>query len=250
LSPACQGNALPESELKAFQDEVCMLARLRHPNVCLFLAACLEPKSRAIVTELLMRGSLWDMLRTPQSELFAGFKGPTFWPSWAMRKVLEGTCRGLIYLHSHSPPIIHRDLKSANLLLDESFNVKICDFGLARLRNLNTAMTANVGTLHWMAPEVVSGAHYTESADIYSLGIIAWEILTGQCPYECEGLSQIDIAISVVKQGRRPALPGPPICLPQQAQLITDCWAQDPNKRPSSVSVLSGLALAFPFWDG
>jgi serine/threonine protein kinase len=61
--------------------------------------------------------------------------------------VLDGTCKGLAYLHSNCPPIVHRDLKSANLLLDDSFNVKICDFGLAKLRDMNSIMTAQVGTL-------------------------------------------------------------------------------------------------------
>lgn len=95
------------------------------------------------------------------------------WPSWAIRKVLDGTCKGLIYLHSNTPsPIIHRDLKSANILLDDSFNVKICDFGLARLRDFSVQMTANVGTVQWMAPEVLLGKSYAESADIYSLGMV------------------------------------------------------------------------------
>ena len=80
-------------------------------------------------------------------------------------------------MHSNTPaPIIHRDLKSANILLDDSFNVKICDFGLARLRDFSVQMTANVGTVQWMAPEVLLGSHYDQSADIYSLGMVCFII--------------------------------------------------------------------------
>jgi hypothetical protein len=179
LSSTC-GSHSNEDDLRAFNDEVQMLAHLRHPNICLFLGASLKPPNRFIVTELISRGSLWDALRKPNifnvsprpsSALLADqtqtqgqqtrSHDSFHWPWWAIRRVLDGTCRGLVYLHSHDPPIIHRDLKSANLLLDDSFHVKvcalfvptlsasqICDFGLARLRDMsaNYAMTANVGT--------------------------------------------------------------------------------------------------------
>jgi hypothetical protein len=120
-----------DEAIHTFADEVGMLAHLRHPNICLFLGACLTPPNRILVTELVSRGSLWDALRTPN--IFDSFQPPIggvspepfFWPWWAIQRVLDGTCRGLVYLHSNSPPIIHRDLKSANLLLDDSFHVKV-----------------------------------------------------------------------------------------------------------------------------
>ena len=148
LSGALQKENMPTAELKAFIDEVQMLAHLRHPNICLFMGVCIDPPNRSIVTELVSRGSLWDVLRTPN--IFDG-SDSQHWPMWAIAKVMDGTCKGLIYLHSNKPqPIIHRDLKSANILLDDSFNVKICDFGLARLRDFSTQMTANVGTVQVM----------------------------------------------------------------------------------------------------
>lgn len=250
LSAVCQKN-LPDSELTAFEDEVSMLARLRHPNICLYMGACLDPPNRAIVTELVSRGSLWEVLRTPN--LFMGYpeieRSPSFprgkgsfWPPWVVRRVLDDTCRGLTYLHSHSPPIIHRDLKSANLLLDDSFHVKICDFGLARLRDLNCTMTANVGTVQWMAPEVLLGQVYTESADLFSVAVVAWELFTGQCPYE--GMNHLEVAIAVTQKGVRLQLPSK--CTPMQSQLLTRCWSQEPSDRPTASQTLRELETAFP----
>mmetsp|Transcript_6072 Transcript_6072/g.10240 ORF Transcript_6072/g.10240 Transcript_6072/m.10240 type:complete len:573 (-) Transcript_6072:87-1805(-) len=231
-------NAEQAALLTAFEEEVSMLAQLRHPNICLFLGVCLEPPHRAIVTELVSRGSLWDCLRV--KGLFQQKELP--WPVGIMRRVLEGTCRGLVYLHRHSPPIIHRDLKSANLLLDETFNVKICDFGLARLRDYNTVLTANVGTIHWMAPEVLTGNLYNESADIYSMGIVIWEMFTGLCPYD--SMKQVEVALSVVQKGLRPVIPT--TCTTAQANIIRKCWDTDPTVRYTAEELLQAVDIAFP----
>ncbi|CAM9758501.1 unnamed protein product, partial [Sphacelaria rigidula] len=199
-----------------FSAEVQMLAALRHPNVCLFMGACVTPPNRAIVTELVSRGSLWEALRESalprDSSSDSGNRGhchstaagdtvsnPNFtspadcWPWSVVLKVAEGVACGMNYLHGHQPsPILHRDLKSANLLLDDSFNVKICDFGLARLKAYTNSMTGNCGTVQWMAPEVLASEKYTETADVYSFAIVCWELLERACPYE--GMSQIQVA--------------------------------------------------------
>lgn len=116
LNTVCQ-HTVPQSVMSEFEEEVNMLSRLRHPNICMFLGACLDPPNRAIVTELVSKGALWDLLR--RSDTFDkafGFSVPSngssfdyepfHWPVWAIRKVFEGTLRGLIYLHNQD--IIHR----------------------------------------------------------------------------------------------------------------------------------------------
>jgi serine/threonine protein kinase len=88
-----------------------------------------------------------------------------------------------LYLHRQKPPIMHRDMKSLNILVDENFHVKLADFGLSfdKNNNLNTRM----GTLNWVAPEILEGSTvYDEKADIYSFGLVLWEILTGKTPFE------------------------------------------------------------------
>jgi len=244
LNAACQQTSLTKEVLKAFEDEVEMLERLRHPNICLFLCACLKPPNRAIVTELVSRGSLWDSLRTPGLFPVTNQEKEPHWPIWVTRRVLDGTCRGLTYLHSHNPPIIHRDLKSANLLIDDSFNVKICDFGLARLRDLTASsnMTNNVGTMQWMAPEVILSSSYTESCDVYSLGIVIWEVLTSRCPFEELGSLELPHAITV--GNKRP--PVPAYCTEMQKRLLEVCWSRDYQERPAAAVVLGLLVAAFP----
>ena len=236
LSSTCQ-NSIPQQILASFQEEVRIISSIRHPNICLFLAACLEPPSRAISTELVIRGSLWDVLRIPN--LFPP-NSEYYLPTWIIRKILDGTCKGLTYLHNHNPTVIHRDLKSAGILLDESFNVKICDFGLAKLFDYSNTMTANVGTVQWMAPEVLRGLSYTEKVDIYSVGIITWEILTGKCPFE--GKTQLDIALAVSQNHTRPEIPP---CSDAVKVFLHHCWHENYNNRYSASEVLINIPLAF-----
>ena len=249
LTSSCQLQ-LNEIGVKTFEDEVSMLTRLRHPHICLFMGACLDPPNRAIVTELVNRGSLWDRLRDqspdfllfmkaafPSQSAVADSRVYSHWPFHAVQKVAAGICKGLAYLHTQRPlPIIHRDLKSANVLLTDSFDVKICDFGLARLRSQSSdaAMTANVGTVHWMAPEVLRGAVYNESVDIYSFGILLWELLTGKCPYE--GKNSVEIALGVVQHHLRPELPMHLSIAIKHC--INQCWAASPAARPSAQRAL------------
>ncbi|CAM9162061.1 unnamed protein product [Chrysoparadoxa australica] len=174
LLPAAQ-SGVDEAMINDFRGEVEMLAALRHPNIVMIMAACVDPPHRAIVTELVSRGSLWGVLRDPQIPHFtpaaSGSKSnegarqhvetpPGQWPWQLMLKVAEGCACGMNYLHCNSPPIVHRDLKSANLLLDDSCNPKICDFGLARLKAYTNSMTGNCGTVQWMAPEVLANQKY------------------------------------------------------------------------------------------
>lgn len=130
----------------------------------------------------------------------------------------------------------------ANLLIDESFNVKICDFGLARLRDFSTQMTANVGTAQWMAPEVLNGQPYTESVDMFSYGVIVWEILTGTCPFE--SLSPLEIAIAVSQRGARPPIPA--AATERQQWYIESCWATESSHRFTAEMALRELESTFP----
>eukprot|EP00879_Flechtneria_rotunda_P017041 GHRR01017847.1.p1 GENE.GHRR01017847.1~~GHRR01017847.1.p1 ORF type:complete len:205 (+),score=88.55 GHRR01017847.1:274-888(+) len=152
-------------------------------------------------------------------------------------KVCVEVSRGMDYLHQRK--IIHRDLKAANLLLDENGMVKIADFGVARMIETNGHMTAETGTYRWMAPEVIEHKPYDEKADVFSFGVVLWELLTCKIPYS--DMTPLQAAVGVVQKGLRPAIP--PTCLPQLANIMMACWDASPLHRPSFKELTPQLQL-------
>eukprot|EP01097_Dermamoeba_algensis_P003207 TRINITY_DN2285_c0_g1_i3.p1 TRINITY_DN2285_c0_g1~~TRINITY_DN2285_c0_g1_i3.p1 ORF type:complete len:147 (+),score=28.89 TRINITY_DN2285_c0_g1_i3:125-565(+) len=142
------------------------------------------------------------------------------------------------YLHSLSPKIIHRDLKSLNLLLDSNGMIKVADFGLARVRIDSGNMTTKVGTPLYMAPELIRGEQYTESVDVYSFGIILWEMFTNITPFK--GMDPLNVCLGVAYQGLRPVIPSN--CPLPLSHLITSCWNSAAELRPSFDSILVMLS--------
>jgi serine/threonine protein kinase len=319
---------ITNKEIEEFRKEAYMMSRLRHPNIVLVMGITLvdmepvQPKSRTlqsvmdseipgnndkdkdkkkppkpqktvcIITEFLEQGSLSDILY-----------GPTRLPPEIFTYELTLTialqaARGMLYLHSHQPPICHRDLKSSNLVVDDHWVVKVTDFGMSRIvpervqdedkgvgeddreslgggsiaeisetnpgpilvtgssriasrssantngvQTLQTGqthmtgapnleMTSNLGTTAWCAPEVLtssSRARYSIKVDVYSYGMVLWELLEKKRPFE-EYSSRFDI-MDAVKAGKRPAINEN--CPPTYKALIKRCWQTEPSRRPT-----------------
>ncbi|KAK9864231.1 hypothetical protein WJX84_000463 [Apatococcus fuscideae] len=147
--------------------EMAMMRKIRHKNVVQFIGACTRKPNFWMVFEFMAGGSIYDYLHKG---------GRVTFPQTL--KIGVQIARGMEHLHKRN--IIHRDLKSANLLMDEVGNVKIGDFGVARELDTAGVMTAETGTYRWMAPEVIAHSPYYHQADVFSFGIVLWELLTGQ----------------------------------------------------------------------
>eukprot|EP00850_Spirogloea_muscicola_P013107 SM000087S23389 [mRNA] locus=s87:479195:485097:+ [translate_table: standard] len=219
--------------LAEIKDETTMMRRLRHPNVLLFMGATTTEDHLSIVTEFLPRGSLYRLLHRKKDSIT--------WPR-CLRMALD-TARGMEYLHRSNPPIVHRDLKSSNLLVDKNWTVKVGDFGISRLKHA-TFLTARSGkgTPQWMAPEVLRNDPSDEMSDVYSFGVILWELATKQVPWE--GLNSMQVVGAVGFMER--ALPIPSDMEPNIATLIERCCKRDPKERPpfqEISAILKGLQL-------
>ena len=145
------------------------------------------------------------------------------------------------YLHARSPPVIHRDLKSPNLLMNQATHVvKVCDFGLSRCKEATATMTA-IGTCQWTAPEVLRRDAYSEMADVWSMGVIVWELTALDLPFN--GMTAIRVAAAVAYQGLR--LEPVEGCPSPLADLMASCMADEPRHRPSFADLVTRLeALA------
>lgn len=192
----------------------------------MFLGACTKPPNFAIVLEYCEGGTLWSILQK-SGEL-----------SWEQRRNFAlDTAKGMNYLHDRPTPILHRDLKSLNLLLNENKRVKLADFGWTK--GLQNYMTGKIGTYQWMAPEVVSSHQYTEKADVFSFGIILWQIASRQAPYR--NVPGVQVAHDVLHKDLRPSIPKK---TPQQfSWLMRRCWDKNPDKRPSFSEIINQLEV-------
>ncbi|XP_050886581.1 serine/threonine-protein kinase STY17 isoform X4 [Lathyrus oleraceus] len=210
---------------REFSQEIFILSKVQHKNVIKFIGACTKPNFH-LVTEYMSGGNMYDFLHIQKSVLTL--------PS--LLKVAIDVSQGVKYLHQNN--IIHRDLKTANLLMDEKGQVvKVADFGVARLQDQSGIMTAETGTYRWMAPEVIQHKPYNHKADVFSFGIILWELLTRKLPYE--DLSPLQAAVGVVHKDLRPEIPRD--AHPKLVELLHWCWHKDPSLRPEFSEVLKFL---------
>ncbi|GFQ86681.1 mitogen-activated protein kinase kinase kinase 9 [Trichonephila clavata] len=206
---------------------------LNHPNIVTLKGVCLEEPNLCLVMEYAKGGSL--------NRVLSGRKiPPNVLVSWAIQ-----IARGMHYLHSEACiSLIHRDLKSSNVLLSEqvgnndlqSKTLKITDFGLARELYKTTRMSA-AGTYAWMAPEVIKSSTFSKASDVWSYGVVLWELLTGEIPYK--GIDTLAVAYGVAVN--KLTLPIPSTCPKPFSELMQGCWNPDPHQRPTFDTILQKL---------
>ncbi|KAL3689066.1 hypothetical protein R1sor_015375 [Riccia sorocarpa] len=206
---------------REFEQEIFIMRKIRHKNVVQFIGACTKPPNLSIVTEYMSGGSVYDYLHKHKAIL----KIPM------LLRVALDISKGMDYLHQNN--IIHRDLKAANLLMDENEVVKVADFGVARVQDHSGIMTAETGTYRWMAPEVIEHKPYDRKVDVFSFGVVLWELLTGKLPYA--DLTPLQAAVGVVQKGLRPTIPKH--TNPKLIDLLERCWKADPAERPEFAEV-------------
>ncbi|PKI36855.1 receptor-like cytoplasmic kinase 176 [Punica granatum] len=158
---------------KEWLNELRFLSEFNHPNIVKLIGYCCEDQQRILVYEYMLRGSLEELLFGENNQEL----------SWSRRiRIALGAARGLEYLHEHAEPVIHRDIKASNILLDGDFTAKLSDFGLARLGpqdDRSYVSTRVLGTKGYFAPEYIGTGHLTLQTDTYSFGIVLLEIFSG-----------------------------------------------------------------------
>jgi len=183
-----------------------------------------------MVLEFFENGSLHNLLY--ETKITLTFKEQV--------NIAFGIVQGISYLHHLNPKIIHRDLKSANVLLTKDRKAVLTDFGMARVKLETQKITQVAGSPNWMSPEMFDEEQgkLTEKVDVYSFGMVMYEIATGMIPFQ--GKTLLNLAAFVL-QHKRPIIPDH--CHPFFKSLIEECWVQDYKKRPSIISICAKIEL-------
>lgn len=217
---------LTGNKLHSFQRELTILATATHPCLLKFVGAT-DTNPYCIVTEWMPGDSLYhDLHRNHRMD------------ATKLTIAAYDIARGMAFLHSLE--IIHRDLKSLNILLDKDGRAKICDFGFSRKTNSKKEepMTGNVGTPHWMAPELLSGTgSYNNKVDVYAYGILLWELISHKIPYQ--GLESSQIIGQVLMNDIRPVIPSN--VSPELKNLIQTVWSREPEQRPDFDDIVAAF---------
>lgn len=227
-------------EIQQFVDEIKLMATCSHTRIVQFFGVAWTKESDLqLVTEYMERGDLRNYLDEAR-------KGNPSKPvDWDLRhiNIALDIAEALVYLHSLDPPVVHRDLKARNVLLGCEWQAKLTDFGTAKAQQAleKQQMTACVGTLRWMAPEVMTGEEYDSSADIFSFGIVLSEMDTRELPYfdacndDGELLSETTIARRVVEGSLQASFSSS--CPPVIETLAHRCCSHGAEDRPNALYV-------------
>jgi len=210
--------------MDTFIHEINIMSTMEHENILPLLGIVMEDSTCYIITPYMSHGSLYSVLHGEDKVKISRKE---------MKRITLEIGRGVHYLHSCIPSIIHRDLKPMNILLDDHLTVKICDFGLSR-EKMQTQLMSRIGTIQWVAPEIIKEEPYNEKCDVYSFAIVLWELYTHEIPFK--GRSAFAIANEVGFKGAR--LPIPNSCSTLMATLIQMCWAEDATERPGFGEIL------------
>ncbi|KAJ1957624.1 kinase-like protein [Linderina pennispora] len=221
------------AEFDEIRHEINVVKQLRHENIVKFIGVSAYKKRLCIVTELCDKGDLFDFMKRVPKPPFA-----------QLMMLMHDIALGVSYLHTRRPSIIHRDLKSMNVLISADNRAKINDFGLARIRpRMNTMVHTACGTPNWQAPEFWAlKPSYTEKVDVYACGLIFWEILQwGAAPYPYHDMTEHELYINVRDHGYRPSLAKLQSYPRELLDLVQQMWAQNPNTRPPMTQVVEKL---------
>eukprot|EP00930_Biecheleria_cincta_P082443 TRINITY_DN72178_c0_g1_i1.p1 TRINITY_DN72178_c0_g1~~TRINITY_DN72178_c0_g1_i1.p1 ORF type:complete len:1736 (-),score=337.57 TRINITY_DN72178_c0_g1_i1:53-5203(-) len=228
------GGNISGPQLEELEKEIAALRGLNHPRLVGFIGACLTPPNLCIITEFMPGGSLHHLLHKAKTPLTVGQQA----------KMACQICEGVCYLHSHVPPVVHRDLKSLNIVLDRVYNAKICDFGLTQSMELHKTHISLKeggagGSPRYMAPECYDcKGKITEKVDMWALGCIIIEAFGGPLPYDdCNNMQQIVAKVLIDKEP-----PYIPNHLPKGVRpIVEDCLQFDIKQRATAQTVYSRM---------
>ncbi|XP_027918948.1 probable serine/threonine-protein kinase PBL16 [Vigna unguiculata] len=227
--------------------EVIFLGQLSHPNLVKLVGYCCEDEHRVLIYEYMSRGSV-------EHNLFSKILLPM---PWSIRmKIAFGAAKGLAFLHEAEKPVIYRDFKTSNILLDQDYNAKLSDFGLAKdgpVGDKSHVSTRVMGTYGYAAPEYIMTGHLTPRSDVYSFGVVLLELLTGRKSLDklrpAREQNLTEWAIPLLKEKKKfvniidPRLDGdyPIKAVHKAAMLAYHCLNRNPKARPLMRDIVDSL---------